>query len=112
VRLFNIQENLSKTEIIQRLQQIMQDAARASQDVQTPQSLERSRVAQEQVENTQESKHEGIHKDGARRKARPRKKKGGTGSGQDVATEEVEDRSDRPRRGRRPNDGHLLDITV
>ena len=109
MRLSNIQENLTKTELIQRLQQIMQDAARASQDVQTPQNLERTRVAQEEVENTQESKNEGIHKDGARRKARPRKKKAAANESGDGNREEG---SAPPRAGRRPPDGHMLDITV
>lgn len=109
MRLSNIQENLSKTELIQRLQQIMQDAARAAQDVQTPQNLERSRIAQEEVENAQESENEGIHKDGARRKARPRKKKD---QKQESNGDEAARELGQTKGGRRNIDGHILDITV
>ena len=110
MQISNIQENLTKTELIQRLQQIMQDAARASQDVQTPQSLERTRIAQEEVENTEESKNEGIHKDGAKRKARSKKRKK---SGQDETQDASEERgSEQSKSSRRPNDGHILDVTV
>ncbi|HOX05726.1 MAG TPA: hypothetical protein PK280_04945 [Planctomycetota bacterium] len=64
MKISNIQENLSKTELIQRLQQIMQDAARASQDVQTARGQERSRVAQEQVETSQEAEQDRVREDG------------------------------------------------
>jgi hypothetical protein len=110
VRLSNIQENLTKTELIQRLQQIMQDAARAAQDVQTPQNQERARVAREEVENTQDTKNEGIHKDGARRKARPRRKKGQQADSQTGGGDSAQ--PSQPRGGRRDSEGHVLDITV
>ena len=63
MQISNIQENLAKTELMQRLQQIMQDAARAAQAVQTQDGDERSRVAQEQVAESQETENEAIRED-------------------------------------------------
>jgi hypothetical protein len=65
MKISNIQENLTKTELIQRLQQIMQDAARATQDAQTARGQERSRVAQEEVETSQETEQDRVREDGS-----------------------------------------------
>jgi hypothetical protein len=64
MQISNIQENLTKTELIQRLQQIMQDAARAAQDVQTARGDERSRVAQTEVEDAQHTDQDRVREDG------------------------------------------------
>ena len=75
MQISNIQENLTKTELIQRLQQIMQDAARAAQDVQAPQGSERSRIAQEEVETSQETENDRVREDGSGQPPAERRRK-------------------------------------
>jgi len=80
MQISNIQENLTKTELIQRLQQIMQDAARAAQDVRTVQGEERSRVAQAEVETAEHTEQDRVREDahgqGERERRRHRKRQG------------------------------------
>ena len=71
MQLSNIQENLSKTELMQRLQQIMQDAARAAQAAHTPAGDERSRTVQEQVAETQQSEQDPIRDEVKAKRERP-----------------------------------------
>ena len=109
MQISNIQENLSKTELIQRLQQIMQDAARASQDVQTAKGEERSRVAQEEVETAQETEQDRVREDGRSPQdgGQRRRRKG--------RQESADDDTNAPGRiDHRPpaNEGRIIDIVV
>ena len=106
MQLSNIQENLAKTELVQRLQQIMQDAARAAQAAHTAQGDERTREAQEQVADTQQTEHEAIREgggrgsEGGRRRRRRRKSE--------------EEEAEVPERGREPpsSEGRIIDVTI
>ena len=105
MQISNIQENLTKTELMQRLQQIMQDAARAAQAVQTQDGDERSRVAQEQVAESQETENEAVREDG------------GTGGGQQQARGGGRRPKDQPEEETRPpvdpnGEGRIIDVTV
>ncbi len=109
MQISNIQENLSKTELIQRLQQIMQDAARASQDVQTARGEERSRVAQEEVETAQETEQDRVREDGRS------PQDGGQHRRRKKRQEPVEDQSNTSGNiDHRPpsNEGRIIDIVV
>ena len=106
MQISNIQENLSKTELIQRLQQIMQDAARAAQDIQTAKGEERSRVAQNEVEAAQESEQDRVREDGhgPQEGANQRRKRKRQGAEKDAQG---------PMDHRPPSDeGRVIDITV
>jgi hypothetical protein len=108
MQISNIQENLSKTELIQRLQQIMQDAARASQGVQTARGEERSRIAQEEVETAQEGEQDRVREDGqgAKDAGQQRRKK--------KRQEPSESPKAAPKMDHRPlsGEGRIIDITV
>ena len=107
MQLGNIQGNLSKTELIQRLQQIMQDAARAAQAAQTPDGEERSRVAQEHVADTGQAENPEVREDERRRnpfvgRRRRRRRKGQDDDGSGAGRER------RPPSG----EGRLLDVVI
>ncbi len=106
MRISNIQENLAKTELVQRLQQIMQDAARAAQAAHTQENDERSRVAQEQIVESEETENEGIREDGGRGKQEAAE---GRQHG-----EKQPDSEEEPNRRRHPPsaEGRILDVTV
>ena len=106
MQISNIQENLSKTELIQRLQQIMQDASRAAQDVQTPMGAERSRIAQEQVETTQETENEIVRREAGRHQQRQRRGKKTPAQDQNEPAQKLKDHLP-PRL-----EGRIIDITV
>jgi hypothetical protein len=105
VQISNIQENLSKTELVQRLQQIMQDAARAAQAVHTTAGDERSRVATEQVEDSQQTEQEGVRPD-------ERQPRDGNRQHRERRASQGEDETDHDRRHNTGSEGRIIDVTV
>jgi hypothetical protein len=103
----NIQDNLSKTELIQRIQQILQDAERAQQARQMVTGDLSSARAQEQVADTRQPEGNVVREDQGRREpfAGRRRRKGEPQSGE----------QDEPS-GKKPSDpagaGGHIDVTA
>ena len=66
-RITNIQGNLSKTELIQRIQQMLQDAERAQQARQMISGDQTSAAAREQVANTRQAEGNVVREDRKRK---------------------------------------------
>jgi hypothetical protein len=106
MQISNIQENLAKTELVQRLQQIMQDAARAAQAAHVQENDERSRIAMEQVAEGEETENEGIREDGGRGEEEAAERRQRRKQEQDAD-------EDPPKRRYPPSvEGRILDVTV
>ena len=82
-RVTNIQGSLSKTELIQRIQQILQDAERAQQARQAITGDQASTQAQEQVADTRQTEGNVVREDRGRKEPfagrRSRRSKDGSG---------------------------------
>jgi hypothetical protein len=113
MRLHNIQEHLAKTQILQRLQSIQQDALRADQAQQTPDNEQRSVQAREQVRETQQTEQDQVREREARRRGRRRKRKRKKGEAevQEKAKGEVARKGKRRRPGP-DGGGAVIDVRV
>lgn len=111
MRLHNIQENVAKTQILQRLQSMQQDSVRADQARQTPDNEERSVQAREQVRETHETEQDQVREREARRRGRRRKrKKKGEAEAKPEAGAEAKSRKRKRRRPGPDGGGAVIDV--
>ena len=114
MQLHNIQENLAKTQILQRLQSIQQDATRVAQAHQTPAREKRGVQMREQVQDTHQPEQPIVHERQERRRARRRGRK--EKEKEEGKAETEEEKKAEARRRRRPPDadggGAVIDVRV